>query len=54
MSTLLTNIGTVITSIVGWLGSVATALIGNEVFPLFIENEYVVLGFTSKSSKVKQ
>ena len=36
MSTLLTNIGTVITSIVGWLGSVATALIGNEVFQIML------------------
>ena len=36
MSTLLTNIGTVITSIVGWLGSVATSLIANEVFQIML------------------
>ena len=36
MSTLLTNIGTVITSLVSWLGTVATALIGNEVFQIML------------------
>ena len=36
MSTLLTNVGTVITNLLSWLGSVATALIGNEVFQIML------------------
>ena len=36
MSTFLTNIGTVITQLLSWLGSVATALIGNEVFQIMV------------------
>ena len=36
MATLLSNIGTAITSIVTWLASVATALIGNEIFQIML------------------
>lgn len=36
MATLLTNIGTVISSIVTWLASVATALIDNEIFQIML------------------
>ena len=36
MSTFLTNIGTVITQLLTWLGNVATALIGNEVFQIMV------------------
>ena len=36
METFLTNVTTVLTSIVTWFGSVSTALIGNEVFQVII------------------
>lgn len=36
MQTFLSNVTTVLTSIVSWFGSVSTALIGNEVFQVII------------------
>lgn len=36
MQTFLTNVTTVLTSIVSWFASVSTALIGNEVFQVII------------------
>jgi hypothetical protein len=34
MTEFLTSIGTVLTASVGWLGTVTTALIGNEIFQI--------------------
>lgn len=36
LSTFLTNIGTVFTQLLTWLGSVATSLIGNEIFQIMV------------------
>lgn len=36
MQTFLTNIGSVFTQLITWLGNVATALIGNEVFQVMV------------------
>ena len=45
MQTLLTNVGTVITNLVTWLGNVATALIGNEIFQIMLAVILFVLFF---------
>lgn len=45
MTALLTNIGTVITSLVSWLGTVATALIGNEIFQIMLAVVLFILFF---------
>ncbi len=34
MTEFLTSIGTVLTASVGWLGTVTTALLGNEIFQI--------------------
>ena len=36
MNTLLTNIETIITNLISWLSTIATALIGNEVFQIML------------------
>lgn len=36
LSTFLTNIGTVFTQLLTWLGNVATSLIGNEIFQIMV------------------
>ena len=36
MAAFLTGVGDVLTAIVGWFGSVSTALIGNEVFMVLV------------------
>lgn len=36
MATFLENVGTVLTSVVSWFGSVSTALISNEVFQVIL------------------
>ena len=36
LSTFLTNIGTVFTQLLTWLGNVASALIGNEIFQVMV------------------
>ena len=36
MSTLLTNVGTIITSLVSWLGNVASGLISNPIFQIML------------------
>lgn len=46
MSTFLTNIGTVITQLLTWLGNVSTALIGNEVFQIIVAMLIFVLLFS--------
>ena len=45
MTALLTNIGTVITSLVSWLGTVATALISNEIFQIMLAVVLFILFF---------
>lgn len=36
LSTFLTNIGTVFTQLLTWLGSVATSLLSNEIFQVMV------------------
>lgn len=36
LTTFLTNIGSVFTQLITWLGNVATALIGNEIFQIMV------------------
>lgn len=46
METLLTNVGSVITSSTTWFGSISTALIGNEVFQIVLALVILILLFT--------
>lgn len=46
MSTLLSNIGTVMTSSITWFGDISTALIGNEVFQIVLALVIMILLFT--------
>lgn len=46
MQTLLTNVGSVITSSVTWFGSISSALVANEVFQIVLALVILILLFT--------
>ena len=45
MNALLANIGTIMNNLVSWLGTVATALIGNEIFQIMLAVVLFILFF---------
>ena len=43
MGALLTNISSILTNLLSWMGSVATALIGNEIFQIMLAVIFLIL-----------